>query len=159
MKINWGTGIFLFYSFFAITLFYQVYQSTQYDHSLVVDNYYEEDLKYQATLDKLNNSAALATPLKFHYYEGLQLVELEFPPEIEQITGSILFYRASSKKEDTRLPLRVTSGNCLDVFVRTLKPGAWKIEVEWIGDGTPFLDRSTIMIPFIVDEGVLSNVI
>lgn len=159
MKLNWGTGIFLFYSFFAFTLFYQVYKSTQYDHSLVVDNYYEEDLKYQSTLDKLNNSSALTTPLKINYYEGLHIVELEFPEGIKQITGSILFYRASNKKEDIRLPIRAGAENCLDIFVRTLAPGLWKIEVDWVGDGKHFLDRTDIFVPMELEEGVLSSVL
>ena len=59
MKFNWGTGIFLFYTFFAVTLFFQVYQSTQYDNHLVVDNYYEKDIQYQVQYEKIANSLGL----------------------------------------------------------------------------------------------------
>lgn len=157
MKISWGTGIFLFYTFFATTLFYQVYKSTQYDHSLVVENYYEKDLTYQSTLDKLNNSAALKTPLKINYYEVLELVELAFPTEMENITGSILFYRASNKKEDVQLPISLGMDKCMNVFVRTLKPGVWKVEVDWIGNGTPYLDRTIINIPNSMEDKLLTE--
>lgn len=156
-KINWGTGIFLFYTFFAITLFYQVYKTTQYDHSLVVDNYYEKDLSYQSTLNKLNNSNALETPLQVNYYDILQLVELEFPQEMKNITGNILFYRPSNKKEDVRLPIEVGMDNCVNVFIRTLKPGLWKIEVDWIGDGTPYLDRTMIVVPDYIPDELISE--
>jgi len=159
MKISWGTGIFLFYTFFATTLFYQVYKSTQYDHSLVVENYYEKDLTYQSTLDKLNNSNALKTPLNIYYYDVLQLLELEFPAEITTIAGSILFYRASNKKEDVRLPITVGMDKCMNVFVRTLKPGIWKIEVDWIGDGTPYFDRTIIDIPDYTKDKLLTEVL
>ena len=157
-NINWGTGIFLFYTFFATTLFYQVYKSTQYDHSLVVDNYYEKDLNYQSTLNKLNNSNALATPLQINYYDILQLVELEFPKEMKNINGNILFYRASNKKEDVRLPVEVGMDNCINVFIRTLKPGVWKIEVDWIGDGTPYLDRTIIVVPEYVPDELITEI-
>ena len=56
MKINWGTGIAIFYTLFASVLVMVVIKSKQYDHSLVVDNYYEEDLHYQSHFDKLVNS-------------------------------------------------------------------------------------------------------
>ncbi len=158
-KINWGTGIFIFYTFFATTLFYQVYKSTQYDHSLVVENYYEKDLAYQSTLDKLNNSNALETPLQINYYDILQLVELAFPKEMKNITGSILFYRASDKKADVLLPIEVGMDNCVDVFIRTLKPGFWKIEVDWVGDGTPYLDRTMIVVPDYIPDELISEVL
>lgn len=156
-KINWGTGIFIFYTFFATTLFYQVYKSTQYDNSLVVDNYYEKDLSYQQTIDKLKNSAALTTPLQITYYDILELVELEFPAEFEKITGTIQFYRASNKKEDVTLPIELGSDKCMNVFIRTLKPGLWKIEVDWVGDGTPFLDRKMIIVPSYVPDKLLTE--
>jgi len=159
MKISWGTGIFLFYTFFATTLFYQVYKSTQYDHSLVVENYYEKDLTYQSTLDKLNNSVALKTPLKINYYEVLELVELAFPTEMENITGAILFYRASNKKEDVQLPISLGMDKCMNIFVRTLKPGIWKIEVDWIGDGIPYLDRTVINVPDSIEDRLLTEVL
>jgi len=158
-RINWGTGIFLFYSFFAATLFYQVYKSTQYDNSLVVDDYYAKDLSYQQTIDKLKNSAALVSPLKINYYDILQLVELEFPDEFENITGTIQFYRAANKKEDVLLPIELGGNKCMDVFIRSLKPGLWKIEVDWVGDGTPFLDRQMIIVPDYVPDKLLTELV
>ena len=157
MRINWGTGIFLFYTFFAVTLFYQVYKSTQYDNSLVVEDYYEKDLNYQQTINKLKNSAGLATPLQITYYDILELVELEFPTEFENITGTIQFYRAADKKEDVLIPIDLGGDNCMNVFVRTLKPGFWKIEVNWMGDGIPFLDRKMIVIPDYVPDELLTD--
>lgn len=157
-KINWGTGIFLFYTFFAITLFYQVYKSTQYDNCLVVEDYYEKDLSYQQTIDKLKNSATLTTPLQITYYDILELVELEFPTEFEKITGTIQFYWAADKKEDVILPIDLGGDNCMNVFIRTLKPGFWKIEVDWIGDGTPILDKKMIVIPDYVPDELLTDI-
>lgn len=157
-KINWGTGIFLFYTFFATTLFYQVYRSTQYDHSLVVENYYEKDLAYQNTFDKLNNSQSLKNPLQIHYDEILRLVEIEFPAEIKNIKGSVLFYRASDKKEDTLLPIQLATDNCMTIFVRSLKPGLWKIEIDWEGDNTPYLDREMIIVPDYIEDELISEI-
>ena len=53
MKINWGTGIFIFYSLFVGALVFQLVKSFQYDNSLVVENYYEKDLNYQEQYNKI----------------------------------------------------------------------------------------------------------
>ena len=158
MKISWGTGIFLFYSFFAVSLFYQVFKSTQYDHSLVVEDYYAKDLAYQSTYEKLQNSLQLSTPLEFTYFEDLQLIELAFPKDLPNISGTILFYRASDRKEDLTIPFDVGMDNCLNIFVRTLKPGMWKIEVAWTSRSVHYLDRSIVQIPKYIPDNFITQV-
>ena len=59
MKISWGTGIAIFYSFFVIAMLVFVYAATKQDNSLVSDTYYEEDLSYQKKLDKMQRTNQL----------------------------------------------------------------------------------------------------
>jgi hypothetical protein len=59
MKISWGTGIAIFYSFFVIAMLVFVYAATNQDISLVSDTYYEEDLSYQVKLDKIQQTNQL----------------------------------------------------------------------------------------------------
>ncbi|MFK7979793.1 MAG: FixH family protein [Saprospiraceae bacterium] len=157
MKINWGTGIFIFYSCFAMTLFFQVYKSTQYDHSLVVEDYYAKDLAYQTTFDKLENSMALKIPMQIDYHKRIQQIELVFPNNAKLVTGNILLYRASDKKADVLLPIKVNAQNNMTIDVETLKAGRWKIEVDWVANKIPYLNRKTIEIPE-TEENYLSQV-
>lgn len=146
MKINWGTGIFLFYSFFAATLFYQVYKSTQYDHHLVVEDYYAKDLAYQTTFDKLENSMGLKNPLQINYQKATQQITLRFPKTAKAVAGNILLYRPSDKKADVLLPIQVDTQNTMSINVETLKAGKWKIEIDWMANKTPYLNRKIIEI-------------
>jgi len=147
MKINWGTGIFIFYSCFAMSLFFQVYKSTQYDHHLVVEDYYAKDLAYQSTFDKLKNSMSLKTPLTIEHQQPIQQVDLAFPKDFKVVAGSILLYRASDKKADIRLPIKVDAHNNMTINIETLQMGRWKVEVDWTADGTAYLNRKKIEIP------------
>ena len=156
MKINWGTGIFLFYSFFALTLFYQVYASTKYDRSLVVDNYYEKDLAYQQTYDKLQNALNLTDTVQMEYYEGFHLVELRFPKNLKPIKGTVLFYRPSNKKLDVLLPIMVDCENVMDIFIRELSYGKWVVEVDWEANQIAYLNRFTIEVPQGIEDGLIT---
>ena len=51
--MNWGTGIAIFYGTFMVIMITFVIKSRSVDHSLVMDNYYEEDINYQSHMDKL----------------------------------------------------------------------------------------------------------
>ncbi|MEM6316061.1 MAG: FixH family protein [Bacteroidota bacterium] len=144
MKISWGTGIFLFYSFFATTLFYQVFKSTQYDHSLVVEDYYAKDLAYQSTFDKINNSNQLNTPMNINYFDLTRQLSLDFPEDLTPISGKVLLYRPDNKSLDLTLPIQVNAQNKMKIDMQTLAKGRWKVEVDWTADKVSYLNRATV---------------
>ena len=78
MKINWGTGIAIFFSVFVLSLVYQVYRSTQYDHSLVSDQYYADDLRYQEHYDKLANAQSLEKDLQIRQPKPGETIEIAY---------------------------------------------------------------------------------
>ncbi|MCK5400025.1 MAG: FixH family protein, partial [Flavobacteriaceae bacterium] len=50
MKMNWGTGIVIaFIGFIAFIMFFVITMSTnkKYEHDLVTEDYYKEELEYQ----------------------------------------------------------------------------------------------------------------
>jgi hypothetical protein len=146
MKISWGTGIAIFYSFFVIVMVGMVVYSKSFDHSLVVDNYYEEDLKYQSHLDKLNNSKRLATDLQIQVEKEIGAVALHFPKEIQLVEGSVLFYRADDKRKDVSLKIAVDSNGTFLAPIQNLTPGKWTVKVDWQGDGKPFFKEETLVL-------------
>lgn len=146
MKFNWGTGIFIFYSVFAIALFYQVYSSTKYSHNLVEDDYYAKDLAYQSRYEQIENSLSLANPLEINFLEEKKIVELDFPQGENPATGKIRFYRADDETKDLLLPVKLDDQNQMLVNISPFLPGSWKVEVEWEMDGTPYFDSEQIFI-------------
>ena len=100
MKFNWGHGIFLFYSLFALSLIIVVIKSTEFDNSLVTEDYYAKDITYQKMIDRKANSQALGHPVALQRMEdGFNLIfptqELGGPVE-----GTAHFYRPSSSDFD-----------------------------------------------------------
>ena len=55
MKLNWGWGIALAYSIFALSLLGFLVFALRQDNSLVVEDYYQQDLDYQQRKDKVRN--------------------------------------------------------------------------------------------------------
>ncbi len=103
MKINWGSGIAIFYSLFVITMVYAVVRSTQFDNSLVSDHYYADDLKYQEKFDKLSNAQGLKQDLEIQTAESGSQVELFFPSELGKVHGEIYFFCPSDQSRDFKV--------------------------------------------------------
>ena len=147
MKFNWGTGIFLFYTIFAGTLFFAVYKSTQYDHSLVVENYYEEDINYQNRYDQIQNSRSLEAGLVIKLNNSENVIALDFPKDKTGISGEILLYRANNKKLDQHIPIQLNAENKMLIPTQNIVSGRWKLEVEWETGGKSYFDKRTLFIP------------
>ncbi len=146
MKFNWGTGIAAFYGFFVLALVFQVIKSTQYDHSLVSDEYYADDLAYQQHYDKLVNSQQLKEDLSIVRNDSGTAIELKFPAGIEKVRGEIHFFCPSDSGQDFRLPLQLNAAGEQIVSTQGLKSGLWKVKVDWKGDGKAFYKEEVIII-------------
>ncbi|MEN0004897.1 MAG: FixH family protein [Bacteroidota bacterium] len=146
MKINWGTGIALFYIVFVVALVFQVYKSTQYDNSLVSEKYYADDLAYQSHYDKLVNSQQLDQDLKIQKLAAEQQVQLHFPAEFSEIQGEIHFFCPSNSHIDFKVPIALNADNIQLVSTEALRAGLWRIKVDWQVADKGFYKEEVIQI-------------
>jgi nitrogen fixation protein FixH len=146
MKFNWGTGIALFYSIFALSLVFVLFKSMQYDNSLVSDHYYADDLNYQSHYDKLKNSKMLKEDLKIWNKLQSAEVELAFPHEVGAVQGEIHFFCPSDSKQDFKLPIQADENNLQRVPTKGLKQGLWKVKVDWQAGGRTYFKEEAITI-------------
>ena len=146
MKFNWGHGIALFYTVFATVLVIFVVKSTFHDHSLVVDDYYEEDLKYQKHYEKLVNTNSLVNDIIISHDAKLDHVTVQFPKEEGSVNGTIHFYRPSDKKKDFTVEIKLDQNFEQSLPVSELSPGLWKLKVDWQAGGKPFYKEETLVL-------------
>jgi hypothetical protein len=147
MKINWGTGIAIFFSIFVCSLVYFVYCTTKYDNSLVSDQYYADDLNYQQHYNKLVNAQLLEKDLEIRKTAQQQSVELRFPDEVaEEIGGEIYFFCPSHKGSDFRIAISTDDQNIQQIPTEGLRPGLWRVKVDWEAAGKNYYKETTINI-------------
>ncbi|TXB60114.1 FixH family protein [Phaeodactylibacter luteus] len=146
MKINWGTGIAIFFSVFVLSLVYQVYRSTQYDHSLVSDQYYADDLRYQEHYDKLANAQSLEKDLQIRQPKPGETIEIAFPAQAGEAKGEIYFFCPADKSADFRLPVKPMGDGVQRVPVEGLRPGLWKVKVDWEAGGKSYYKEQDIRL-------------
>ena len=145
MHFNWGTGIALFYGTFVSVLLYFVIKSTGQDNSLVSEDYYAEDLKYQERYEKLRNATLLARDLEIRSDAGLSRVAFHFPEELGAASGEIHFFCPSDSKSDFRVPVRPGAKSVQYVPCAGLKKGHWKIKVDWQAGGKSYFKETNII--------------
>lgn len=147
MKINWGWGITIFYSFFVLSFIVILIFSLGQDNSLVTENYYETDLAYQDHKDKLANYAGLSDKVTESFQHDTRSYLIQFPSEMETIAGEVHFYRPSSAELDYRVPIQTDPANQLVIPVEQLQSGQWIVQIEWTAGGRPYFKETRLFIP------------
>ena len=146
MKFNWGHGIALAYGVFALTLVAVVIKTTQYNHSLVTEEYYAKDLQYQTHYEKLANSKTLKNGVKVWKDDATHSLAIQFPEDLENIKGEVTFYRPANSEDDFSVPFELDSGRLLEYPTGEMRTGLWTIKIDWQAGTTPYFEEVYIDI-------------
>ena len=145
MKFNWGTGIVLFFIFFAGSMTYAVVATTKYPPQLVQKDYYALDLNYQDRLDKKQNTALLPALPKVQFEAGGQKILVQFPEGMTAQSGSVKCYRSVTTREDFITP--ISNATALEIPAEGLSAGRWHMELDWeLADGKKYFWETTIVL-------------
>lgn len=133
MKINWGTAIVLAIISFMTFIIYLVVTMTtsdNFNHDLVTEEYYKQELSFQDQLNRESNAQNLVTNIQTEVTEDGLIIS--FPPELEyqKIKGNLRLYRPSNKAQDFTIPVSLSSH---ETFIpgKHLEQGRWNIEIDW----------------------------
>ncbi|ULC58908.1 FixH family protein [Flaviramulus sp. BrNp1-15] len=146
MKINWGTGIVLaFIGFISFIMYFIITMNIddKYNHDLVAEDYYAEELAYQNDINKLKNSNLLSENITYkHITEGLVIY---FPSNVDfkKITGNVFLYRPSNKQLDFETAISLSKPHLL-IPDNRLVDGRWNIKIDWQYKGQSYLYKETI---------------
>ncbi|AXT20382.1 cytochrome C oxidase Cbb3 [Flavobacteriaceae bacterium AU392] len=147
MKFNWGTGIVLaFIGFISFIMYFVITMNSdkKYNHDLVTEDYYGQELEYQNDINKEKNSKTLAENVIWKKTnKGLQII---FPKTLEahKVKGKVFLYRPSNKQFDFEIPISL-SDHTLLIPDNRLLDGRWNIIVDWSYNKEEYLYKQNII--------------
>jgi len=148
MKFNWGTGIviaMLLFMGFILSFVWKA-NTPKYDHTLVSETYYEDDINYQKEIDAKNNAKNLANPVQITQTDKgvLFVFPAEFTTNIEK--GTVGLMRLANEKLDVNVPLKLDDSNSQLISSATLVQGRYQLKLYWIADGKTYMIRKVMDI-------------
>jgi hypothetical protein len=139
-KFHWGHGIMLFLGIFIVFIMSFVYKTlfvSDYDHVLVSEEYYKDEIGYQKEIDKMNNAAQLKENVKL--VSTIQGIEVVFPNFLDpkKISGFVDLQRSNDIKLDLNKEIKLDSLTLL-IPANQLKKGVYTVKVVWEYDKIPY---------------------
>ena len=146
MKVSWGVGITVSIIVFMLISVMFIYIAFNQDVNLVRDDYYEAEVKYNETMEKVKRTSALVDKLKISVIENN--IQLQFPKisKSENINGNILLYRPSERNKDLSIIIQPDSNYLQTINTANMLSGMWKVKVDWTADSISYLNDDIIMV-------------
>ncbi len=145
MKFNWGTGIVIFFTFFAASMTFAVVSTTRYPPQLVQNDYYTLDLNYQDRVEKKQNTAALMAAPLVDFIAANKTIQVKFPDGMVAESGTSKCYRSATTKED--FTTQLVHASTQEIPAEGLTPGRWHVELDWLdADGKKYFWETAVVV-------------
>ena len=146
MKINWGTAVviaFVCFAAFILTFVFLATTQKKYDHELVTQNYYEQEIHLQNDIDSQNLANKLQYNLEISSSNKGVLIHFPDQTSFIKITGIVSFYRPSDQRLDFEIPISLSSSKML-IPDEVLAGGRWDVKIRWHYEGQELLFKKQI---------------
>lgn len=136
----------VFSSAMAAWITFALRQNTE----LVSADYYEEEVRFQSQLDRLNRTAAVRGDVAVLYDAAQGQVTLRLPADHvvqrPSPSGRIRFYRPSDARLDFEVPLALAGPGEQRIDVSARRGGQWKVRVQWKAGGQDYFFEQIVVL-------------
>lgn len=141
--MNWGTKIILVFAVFVSGILYMVFKAGSHNMDLVTTDYYEQELKYQQTIDAVERTNTLSSKLIFT--PGRGQVEIVFPAEMQNqpLHADVWLYCIADKQKDLKKQFS-TSGGKINMPYLPANKGLHEVKISWQVNGQTYYHKEKI---------------
>ena len=141
--MNWGHKITLSFIAFAAFIIYMVVGAFRQNVDLVTDDYYAQEIAYEAKMIKKANFNKLESKPKVVANKGGISLDF-FENKVEN--GSVYFYHPSREIFDQTIDLKLDDKGRQNIPRGNLVAGLYRINLQWTSDGKEYFHQETIFI-------------
>lgn len=141
MKLNWGSGIFIFLILFVTAAIAFVIFTLQHDVNLVHKDYYEKGVDYSEQMKVEKRSIVFQNDFDIINQDDLLIINIDESLSSKIDSGSVLLFRPSDSKRD--ISLLVDSKATQVIFSKEdLIHGRYILKFFWYSEGLKYeVDR------------------
>jgi nitrogen fixation protein FixH len=144
----WPYAIAGYFAFAIIGIVVFITWAVRQNMDLVRPDYYEHEILFQKQIDAVNRTRPFAGELKMAYDSSQHSLLVRVPAAHvgDQFKGQAHLYRPSNAKLDQRIELKPERDGHQLINAANLKPGLWKVRLDWTVGGEAFAFEQTILV-------------
>ena len=145
----WPVSIIAFFSIAIIGCATFITFCSRHPADLISPNYYEEEVRYQGQIDRVQRTQETAPLASVTYDSSAKRITIAVPPSmvVAKAEGQIQLYRPSEMNLDKKLKLELSPNGTQTIDAASLLPGLWKVRVSWTVDNRQFFLDQKLVVP------------
>lgn len=134
----------IFTAFVAVFISWAVKQNMD----LVRKDYYEEEVRFQQQMEKVQRTQPLQAAIQVAYETGSSTLNIRLPAAhgAQKASGRVHLYRPSNAGLDLDLPLLVSPDGQQKIKTAALQSGLWKVRLNWSSNGQEYFCERPILV-------------
>lgn len=144
MKLNWGTGIAIFYTLFAVAIVGMVVKASFWGVDLVEKDYYQSDINFESFRLEKEAYENLSEKISISYLAAAQQIEIVVPEAQKNLKGELIFYRPSNSTFDQTMPIALDETGKMLVPTNDLLQGNWTLGIQYEVDGIAYFTDTSL---------------
>ncbi len=145
-KSRWGIGIVISFVVFAACILTVVYIALSSKVDLVMDDYYEKELKYQQHIDVEKNTKTLGKKVEVSFTASSMNIKFPQISTANNVSGSIMFFRPSDKSKDFTKTIKLDSLFTQSISTEGVPRGMWRVKISWNAANQKYYFEQPIII-------------
>lgn len=148
----WPVAIIAWFAIFmTFTVIIVTYLSRQ-KVDLVQTDYYDDEIRYQEQLDRLNRTEKIKSEIAVVYDSARKAIAISLPGGADQrapdkkISGHIRLYRPANQALDREIKLSLDNTGSQIIDTRDLAAGLWKVRIYWSVGGQDFYFNQAVRV-------------
>jgi hypothetical protein len=142
----WPLGIGLAFVLFFGAMTAVVVIAATHRESMVSENYYEQELTFQAQIDGAARAQKSGASVSSDVARGQIGITVPVAQLAQKFSGTIEFYRPSEPKLDREFLLEPKNDGTQTVNVSRLAAGLWVVRVKWVANGQSYFLEQKITV-------------
>jgi hypothetical protein len=145
---QWPMGIAIIYVIFVLLLVAFAVFSRFQSVDLVTEDYYNQEIKYQQQINRIERARSLPEPVNWIYDKQKGALTVQFPPQFDplKVKGNVLFFRPSDAKQDKLVALNLSTNGTQLISTENLIPGFWKIKIFWKVENNEYYNEGVLVV-------------
>lgn len=140
----WPVSIISFFALALLGFGAFIWFCTRHPADLVAADYYEQELRYQGQIDRLQNTqAGAAVTVSFDAANRRIVISA---PGAANATGRVQLYRPSAANLDRQFEFEPDAKGVQRIETAGLLPGLWKVRVSWTAGGRDYYVDQKVVV-------------
>ena len=134
----WPYGIIAFFGLLFCGMATIVTIAATHRESMVSENYYEQEIKFQTVIDAAARAKKSGATLTFDAASGRVTITVPAAQLQQKPSGKVQLYRPSAAGLDREFLLELDKDGTQTLNVSKLAPGLWVVHVSWNAGGQDY---------------------